>query len=81
MELLTARSEEFGTLWKAHEVGIAQREVKRYQHPDVGCLQLNCQILVDPEASHYVLVCTAEPGSESYDKLELLSVIGHQLPL
>lgn len=77
-ELLTAQSEEFRVLWAQHEVGIRPREVKRYQHPDVGSLELNCQILLDPDQSHSLLVYTAAPGSESYEKLQLLSVIGAQ---
>ncbi|MGV9801195.1 helix-turn-helix transcriptional regulator [Mycobacterium sp. NPDC003449] len=79
-ELLTDRSEEFRDLWKEHEVGIRPREIKRYQHPDVGALELNCQILLDPEASHSLLVYTAIPGSESYEKLQLLSVVGAVSP-
>lgn len=75
-EVLTAQSEEFRALWKEHEVGIRPREVKRYQHPHVGLLELNCQILLDPEESHSLLVYTAVPGTESYEKLQLLSVIG-----
>ena len=73
--MLTAQSEEFRVLWVQHEVGIRPREVKRYQHPDVGSLELNCQILLDPDQSHSLLVYTAAPGSESYEKLQLLSVI------
>ena len=42
----------------------------------VGLLELNCQVLLDPEQSHSLLVYTAVPGSESYEKLKLLSVIG-----
>ncbi|MBK1786636.1 helix-turn-helix transcriptional regulator [Prauserella cavernicola] len=75
-ELLTGRSEEFRTLWAKHEVGITPRAVKRYRHPDVGLLELNCQVLLDPESSHSLLVYTAVPGSESYEKLQLLSVVG-----
>jgi transcriptional regulator with XRE-family HTH domain len=75
-ELLTAQSEEFRVLWREHEIGIRPREVKRYQHPDVGLLELNCQTLLDPDESHSLLVYTAVPGSESYEKLQLLSVIG-----
>ena len=74
-ELLTGRSEEFRILWKEHEVGIRPREVKRYRHPDVGLLELNCQVLLDPDQSHALLVYTAVPGSESYERLQLLSVI------
>ncbi|OMC05614.1 XRE family transcriptional regulator [Mycobacterium sp. NS-7484] len=75
-ELLTAESEEFRRLWDEHEIGIRPRDVKRYRHPEVGRLELNCQILLDPDQSHTLLVYTASPGSESYEKLQLLSVIG-----
>lgn len=75
-ETLSAESEEFRLLWNQHEVGIRPRDIKRYQHPEVGSLELNCQILLDPEQSHSLLVYTAVPGSESYERLQLLSVIG-----
>jgi len=76
MELLTAESAEFRALWDEHEVGIRPREIKRYNHPQVGLLELNCQVLLDPDESHTLLVFTAAPGSESYEKLQLLSVVG-----
>ena len=76
--LLLARSGEFRSLWKAHEVGIQPEEVKRYQHPEVGRLELNCQTLIDPHQAHRLMVYTAVPGSESYDKLRMLTVIGAQ---
>ncbi|MFJ4807380.1 helix-turn-helix transcriptional regulator [Streptomyces longwoodensis] len=75
-ELLRARSEEFRGLWDKHEIGIHPHEVKRYVHPEVGVLELNCQRLLDPDQSHILLVYTAVPGSESYERLRLLSVIG-----
>ncbi|MEU8712314.1 helix-turn-helix transcriptional regulator [Streptomyces sp. NPDC001288] len=77
-ELLLDRSEEFRRLWDRHEVGIRPDDVKRFIHPEVGVLELNCQRLLDPDQSHSLLVYTAAPGSESYDRLRLLSVIGAQ---
>ncbi|SCK18941.1 Helix-turn-helix domain-containing protein [Streptomyces sp. ScaeMP-e48] len=77
-ELLLDRSEEFRRLWGRHEVGIRPHEVKRFIHPEVGVLELNCQRLLDPDQSHSLLVYTAAPGSESYERLQLLSVIGSQ---
>jgi transcriptional regulator with XRE-family HTH domain len=76
--LLEARSDEFRMLWERHEVGIRPRNVKRYQHSEVGRLELNCQVLLDPDTSHSLLVYTAVPGSDSYEKLELLAVVGAQ---
>lgn len=72
------RSEEFRALWAQHEVGVHPPQLKRFVHPEVGTLELSCQTLLDPEQSHRLLVYTAEPGSESYEKLQLLAVIGTQ---
>ncbi|MFW0788042.1 helix-turn-helix transcriptional regulator [Gordonia sp. CPCC 205333] len=74
-ESLRSSSDEFSELWKAHEVGVMPRQIKTFVHPTVGSLQLNCQILLDPEQSNSLLVYTAAPGSESYEKLQLLSVV------
>jgi transcriptional regulator with XRE-family HTH domain len=59
-----------------HEVGLTRRDLKRIQHPEGGILELHCQLLFDPEQSQALLVFTATPGSDSYQKLQLLSVIG-----
>lgn len=72
---LLARSEEFRTLWEAHEVGIRPNDVKRFEHPELGRLELTCQRLVDPDQSHSLLVYTAIPGTESHEKLQLLAVL------
>lgn len=75
-ELLLAESEEFRRVWNDHEVGVRPREVKHFIHPEVGELELTCQTLLDPDQSHSLLVYTAAPGSESHEKLQLLSVLG-----
>lgn len=77
-DLLLGRSEEFATLWADHEIGLEPDEVKRYDHPEVGRLDLNCQVLFDPHQSHRLLVYTADPGTESHERLQVLSVIGTQ---
>jgi hypothetical protein len=46
----------------------------------VGELELTCQSLLDTTTgSQVLLVYTAVPGSESAEKLQLLSVLGSQL--
>ena len=77
-DLLLAQSAEFRGLWDEQEIGIRPQDVKRLVHPEVGVLELNCQTLLDPEQSHLLFVYTAVPGSESYEKLQLLSVLGPQ---
>ncbi|GAA3605491.1 transcriptional regulator [Agrococcus terreus] len=76
-ELLDA-SPEFAELWAAHEVGAGHSRQKRLQHPEVGVMHLECQVLHDPVQGHTLLILTAAPGSESAERLQLLSVIGAQ---
>ncbi len=73
---LLDRSDEFRRTWERHEVGIRPRDTKRFVHPELGTLELTCQTLLDPDHSHLLLVYTASPGTESHEKLQLLSVIG-----
>jgi transcriptional regulator with XRE-family HTH domain len=77
-DLLLTQSEEFRRVWDDHEIGIRPRDVKHFIHPEVGALELTCQRLIDPDQAHSLLVYTAIPGSESHEKLNLLSVIGTQ---
>lgn len=73
---LLERSPEFAGLWSAHEVGLRRPERKRVCHPELGTLDLHCQVLFDSDQSLRLLVYTASPGTESYDKLRLLPVLG-----
>ncbi|WP_082538510.1 MULTISPECIES: helix-turn-helix transcriptional regulator [unclassified Pseudonocardia] len=77
-DLLLSSSSEFREIWAAHEVGLRPPGSKRFVHPEVGPLELECQTMIDPEQAHSLLVYTAAPGSPSYDKLRLLSVLGLQ---
>ncbi|MDD7939158.1 helix-turn-helix transcriptional regulator [Actinomycetospora lutea] len=77
-DLLLADNEEFRAVWDEHEVGIRPHDVKRFVHPELGRLDLTCQSLLDPQQAQSLLVYTAVPGSESHEKLQLLSVIGAQ---
>jgi hypothetical protein len=77
-DLLLAESDEFRELWERHEVGVRPEGTKCYLHPEVGRIEVLCQTLMDPDQSHRLLVYTAEPGSESAERLQLLSVIGAQ---
>jgi transcriptional regulator with XRE-family HTH domain len=78
VDALLAKSPEFTGIWREHPVAGPYCAPKRVQHPQLGLLELHCQILIDPDQSQLLLVHTASPGSESYEKLQLLSVIGHE---
>ena len=75
---LLERSAEFAELWGGHDVGVSHHETKHFRHPEVGELALHCQMLHDIDRAQALLVFTATPGTESHEKLRLLSVIGDQ---
>ncbi|WP_193611317.1 helix-turn-helix transcriptional regulator [Nocardioides lijunqiniae] len=78
VDALLATSEEFASVWAEHEVERKHTKLKRIAHPEVGLVEVHCQVLYDIEQSQGLLVFTAAPGSESHEKLQLLSVIGAQ---
>ncbi|MEU4666857.1 DNA-binding protein [Amycolatopsis sp. NPDC023774] len=53
-------------------------EPKRLLHPEVGAIEVHGQTLLDPGQYQALVVFTATPGTESQEKLQLLSVIGAQ---
>ncbi len=75
-EQLLHESDVFRSVWALHEIGVRPRDTKRYVHPQVGALTLSCQTLLDEEQGHRLLVYTANPGTASYEKLQLLTVLG-----
>ena len=76
VEALHDASEEFASLWSLHEVASRAGTVKRFAHPLVGGLALDCQILTSTNLVERLVVFTASPGSEDADRLKLLSVVG-----
>jgi hypothetical protein len=75
---LLRASDEFAALWERHEVASRTGTLKRFVHPLVGPLTLDCQVLTSENLSERLVVFTASPGSQDADRLELLSVIGLQ---
>jgi transcriptional regulator with XRE-family HTH domain len=73
---LLRRSPEFAALWARQEVGLRWSDAKRFVHPQVGRIDLFCENLQDPDQSQSLLIFTATPGTDSHDKLALLTVLG-----
>ncbi|MDO0930907.1 helix-turn-helix transcriptional regulator [Streptomyces sp. DG2A-72] len=75
---LRAGSERFAELWDAGVVGRLEASRKTIEHPQVGLLTLDCDLLRVEGNDLHILVYSAEPGTEAAEKLELLSVLGTQ---
>jgi hypothetical protein len=70
---LLAESAEFATLWDRHEVGRRTAVEKRFVHPLVGELSLDCQNLVSQNLSERLVVFSAAPGSVDEARLRMLA--------
>jgi transcriptional regulator with XRE-family HTH domain len=75
---LRAGSEEFTQLWESHDVTSKPTLCKTFQHPLVGPVTVNCDVLDITDRDQRVVIYTADPGSPSEEALRLLSVIGTQ---
>ncbi|MFI6348946.1 helix-turn-helix transcriptional regulator [Streptomyces sp. NPDC050560] len=75
---LLATSGEFRALWRTHEVARRRVDTKRFLHPVVGLLELDCETLVGSDPCQHLLIHSARPGTPAHEALALLRVVGHQ---
>jgi transcriptional regulator with XRE-family HTH domain len=73
---LRAASEEFTTLWDAHEVAVRRLSRIRVLHPEVGPIVFDYEVLLTPAEDQRLLVFTPPPGSPSVNALGLLDLLG-----
>lgn len=71
---LSVQDPDFRTWWAEHHVNSATYGTKRYRHPRVGKLTLDCDTWASPDGSgQRLMVLTAEPGTPSHDALVILT--------
>src|SRR6201996_2180847 len=75
---LQKASPEFTDLWERHEVARRFEDHKVLVHPELGPIELDCQVLFTEDQSIALLVLTAPPRTEGYEKLQLLAVLGQE---
>jgi len=75
---LQKASPEFAALWERHEVARRFEDHKTLIHPELGPIEVDCQVLFTEDQSQALLVLTAPPRTEGFEKLQLLGVVGQQ---
>lgn len=78
VEELRHSSAEFAELWDRQEVARRFSDHKVLIHPEIGPIEVDCQVLFTEDQSQALLVLTAAPGSSDEEKLRLLGVVGVQ---
>jgi transcriptional regulator with XRE-family HTH domain len=70
-------SEEFTRLWDSHDVSAEPTLRKTFQHPLVGPVTVNCDVLDITDRGQQAVIYTADPGSPSEEALRLLAAFRH----
>ncbi|QGG42788.1 helix-turn-helix transcriptional regulator [Aeromicrobium yanjiei] len=78
VDALLAQSPEFAEIWARHEVGVRHMRTKRFNHPQVGVLEVDCETMATGEDGQRLVILGAAPGTEAHGKLRLLAVLGQQ---
>lgn len=73
---LLVRSEEFRALWDRQDVEVHHAARKTLIHHEVGRLSVECELLGTYDDGQRLVILSADPTSESYNKLQLLGVVG-----
>lgn len=72
---LSAGSQLFRELWSRYEVDVRHTTSKRVNHPVVGELELDCQVLHIPDRDQRLMLYTVARGTPSRRALEQLKVV------
>jgi transcriptional regulator with XRE-family HTH domain len=75
---LRTGSERFADFWAAGAIAPHASARKLIHHPQVGTMDLDCDVLTVPGSDLRIVAYTAEPGTEAADRLALLAVVGQQ---
>jgi transcriptional regulator with XRE-family HTH domain len=75
---LRANSDRFAELWESGAVGHHEASRKTIDHPQVGPVTLDCDILSVAGGDLRIMLYTAEPGTQDAERVALLGVLGTQ---
>lgn len=79
VQALAEASAEFRELWALHEVAPANRSTRKLlQHPVVGRLDCQCDVVVSPPSGQRLVLFRGSPGTDAAERLALLAVVGTQ---
>jgi hypothetical protein len=75
---LRASNERFEELWAARPVAVRTASRKTIEHPEVGPITVDCDVLNVAASDLRLVVYSVAPGTQDAEKLALLGVVGLQ---
>jgi transcriptional regulator with XRE-family HTH domain len=76
IEALTAGNERFAELWAAGAVGAHREDHKIVEHPAVGPITVDCDVLTDGDTDLKIVILTAASDTEDDTKMQLALLSG-----
>ncbi|WP_328994251.1 helix-turn-helix transcriptional regulator [Kribbella sp. NBC_01245] len=75
-ELIRALSgnQRFAELWASGTVAAHREDHKTIEHPSVGPVEVDCDVLTDGDSELKIVIMTAVPGSADETKLQLAAI-------
>lgn len=75
---LRAGSADFARMWQLNEVATTTRTRKLLQHPQVGLLDCECDVVVSPPSQQRLVLFRGTPGTDTRERIAMLRVLGTQ---
>ena len=72
----TKGSRRFAALWASGRVGAHREDQKIVEHPTIGSIAGDCDILTDGDAELKIVILTAAPDSDDETRLRLAFLSG-----
>ncbi|MDQ0578871.1 helix-turn-helix transcriptional regulator [Streptomyces rishiriensis] len=73
---LTAGSPTFARLWASGAVGAHREDRKTIEHPEVGPVEVDCDVLTDGDSDLKIVILSAVPGSAHEARMRLALAAG-----
>jgi hypothetical protein len=73
--VLRTGNRRFAELWAAGTVTAHREDHKTIEHPAVGPVRVDCDVLTDGDSELKIVIMTAAPGSEDETKLRLAAIV------
>jgi transcriptional regulator with XRE-family HTH domain len=75
---LSVASAEFREIWALEEVAVRRSTLKVIIHPEVGRLDLQCDVVLSPPSRQRLVLFRPQAGTGTAERLSMLRVIGTQ---
>ncbi|MEU8876138.1 helix-turn-helix transcriptional regulator [Streptomyces javensis] len=73
VQVLTTGNPTFARLWASGTVAAHREDRKTVEHPEVGPVDVDCDVLTDGDSDFKIVILTAVPGSADEAKLRRLT--------